>query len=62
MTEFNGKYFLRAIEELDPASQEYFARHGTVADGRWTFVESIVDEVMLRMADTHLDDSNVKGR
>ena len=57
MPGFNGKSFLLGIQHLDAGSRELFERHGTVTDGRWSFVEQIVDEAMLRLvgAELHSD-------
>jgi hypothetical protein len=47
---FTGKSFLRGVEHLEIDAREQYERHGTCADGRWTFVEQIVEEAMIRMA------------
>ena len=50
MAAFTGKSFLRGIEHLELDVRERFQRHGTSPDGRWTFVERIIEEAMVRMA------------
>jgi hypothetical protein len=47
---FTGRAFLRGIECLDGTTRDRFARHGARLDGRWSFVERIVEEAMARMA------------
>ncbi len=46
---FNGKSFLLGIQHLDSGSRDLFERHGNNINGRWSFVEQIVDEAMVRM-------------
>ena len=57
MAGFNGRAFLLGIEHLDASSRELFESHGLARDGRWSLVEQIVDEAMVRMVgtDLHLD-------
>jgi len=50
MGAFTGKAFLRGVENLAVDAREQYQRHGTSADGRWNFVERIVEEAMVRMA------------
>jgi hypothetical protein len=47
---FTGRTFLSGIENLDGTTREHYARHGAQWDGRWSFVERIVEEAMARMA------------
>lgn len=49
MAPFSGKAFLRGLHHLDTHSRELFRRHGKHTDGRWSLVEQIVDDAMLRM-------------
>lgn len=51
MGSFTGKIFLRGVQHLDGAAQRTYARHGTTRDGRWAFVERIIEEAMVRMAE-----------
>jgi len=51
---FNGRAFLLGIEHLDAKSRELFEQHGQWRDGRWSLIEQIVDEAMLRLVGTDL--------
>lgn len=50
MSGFNGKAFLLGIQHLDAQSRELFDRHGHAINGRFAFVEQIVNDAMLRLA------------
>ncbi len=52
---FNGRAFLLGIEHLDAASRELFESHGKSRNGRWSLVEQIVDEAMLRLVGAELE-------
>jgi hypothetical protein len=47
---FTGRTFLDGIKQLDGTTRDRYARHGAQWDGRWSFVERIVEEAMARMA------------
>lgn len=52
---FNGKAFLLGIQHLDAASRELFDGHGKLIDGRWSLIEQIVDDAMVRLAGAELN-------
>ncbi|MCK5689334.1 hypothetical protein KAI87_08690 [Myxococcota bacterium] len=56
MSAFSGKEFLMGIEHLDAKNRSIYENHGNSQDGRWSIVEQIVDDVMLRLAG--LDDTD----